>query len=110
MNWLGYPGTMGTPHHQYIIADETIIPPAYEKYYSERVMRLPCYQPTDRKRTVSAQRQPEPRSDLPEDALVYCCFNGSQKISPAMFQCWMAILLPDAGRCALAAVLRCRHR
>ena len=44
---------MGTPHHQYNIAAHTIIPPSYEKYYSERVVRLPCYQPTDRKRIVA---------------------------------------------------------
>ena len=26
-NWLGYPGTLGTPWHHYIIADSWIIPP-----------------------------------------------------------------------------------
>src|SRR5262249_32411865 len=45
VNWLGYPGTMGTPYHHYIIADDWIIPPSSELYYSEKVMRLPCYQP-----------------------------------------------------------------
>ena len=39
VNWLGYPGSMGTPHHHYIIADNEIIPPEYEKYYSETVLR-----------------------------------------------------------------------
>jgi predicted O-linked N-acetylglucosamine transferase (SPINDLY family) len=29
---------------------------------------------------------------LADGAVVYCCFNGSQKITSAMFQCWMAIL------------------
>lgn len=91
VNWLGYPGSMGTPHHQYIIADEMIIPPCYEKFYSERVVRLPCYQPTDRKRIVA---QPPSRCEagLTDGAMVYCCFNGTQKITPAMFQCWMRIL------------------
>ena len=27
VNWFGFPGTMGTPYHHYIIADATIIPP-----------------------------------------------------------------------------------
>ena len=97
VNWLGFPGSMGTPHHQYIIADEMIIPPAYEKCYSERVVRLPCYQPTDRKRIVG---EPTSRRDvgLRNDAIVYCCFNGPQKITPVMFRCWMAILsrVPNA--------------
>lgn len=97
VNWLGYPGTMGTPHHQYIIADEMIIPPSYEKYFSERVMRLPCYQPTDRKRIIGTIPT-RTEVGLPENALVYCCFNGSQKLTSAMFQCWMAILvrIPDS--------------
>jgi predicted O-linked N-acetylglucosamine transferase (SPINDLY family) len=91
VNWLGYPGSMGTPHHQYIIADDTIIPPSYEKYYSECVVRLPCYQPSDRKRMVA--RSPSRRDvGLTDDAVVYCCFNATKKITPRMFQCWMAIL------------------
>ncbi len=75
VNWLGYPGSMGSPCHQYIIADETIIPSSHEKYYSERVVRLPCYQPTDRKRVVA--KSPS-RYDvgLPDDAMIYCCFNS----------------------------------
>ncbi len=97
VNWLGYPGSMGTPYHQYIIADDTIIPPSHEKYYSERVVRLPCYQPTDRKRLVA---NPPSRRDagLREDAFVYCCLNGTKKITPQMFRCWMAILgrVPNA--------------
>ena len=91
VNWLGYPGSMGTPHHQYIVADPIIIPPLHEKSYSERVVRLPCYQPTDRKQLVTAP--PSRRAvGLAEDAVVYCCFNGTQKIRPAMFRTWMAIL------------------
>ena len=56
VNWFGFPGTMGTPYHHYIIADTTIIPPEDEIYFSEKVLRLPCYQPNDRKRVVAAQR------------------------------------------------------
>ena len=92
VNWLGYPGTMGTPHHQYIIADSEIIPPEYEKYYSERVLRLPCDQPTDRKRVVAAPAPSRGEAGLPDTAFVYCCFNAAHKITPEMFRCWMAIL------------------
>ena len=45
-NWLGFPGTMASPHHHYIIADDWIIPPSSEMYYSEKVLRLPCYRPS----------------------------------------------------------------
>ena len=55
-------------------------------------MRLPCYQPTDRRRIVAGS--PSRREvGLPDGAMVYCCFNGTQKITPAMFRCWMEILV-----------------
>ncbi len=91
VNWLGYPGTLATPHHNYIIADDVIIPADSQAYYTEKVLRLPCYQPTDRKRAIS--RTPT-RSEvgLPEDAVVFCCFNGMQKISRFTWERWMRIL------------------
>lgn len=92
VNWFGFPGTMGTPYHHYIIADETIIPKGQEKYYSEKVMRLPCYQPNDRKRVVSQRKPTRAEAGLPENAFVYCSLNGSQKITPRTFQRWMAVL------------------
>ena len=55
VNWLGFPGSMGSPYHQYIIADKWIIPPENEIFYSEKVVRLPCYQPNDRKRVIASK-------------------------------------------------------
>ncbi len=97
VNWLGFPGSMGTPYHHYIIADEWIIPPGAELYYSERVVRLPCYQPNDRKRTV-AQRPTRAEAGLPDDAVVFCCFNGTHKVSRFTFERWLAIMnrVPDS--------------
>lgn len=97
VNWLGYPGTMGTPYHHYIIADDWIIPSDAEIYYSEKVLRLPCYQPNDRKRAVGP-RPARSAAGLPDNAVVYCCFNGSQKIQRATFDRWLEILskVPDS--------------
>ena len=92
VNWLGYPGTMGTPYHHYIIADEAIIPPGTELYYSEKVLRLPCYQPNDRKRVIASQTPSRAEAGLPEDAFVYCCFNGTHKITRFNFLRWLDIL------------------
>ena len=91
VNWFGFPGTMGSPCHHYIIADEHIIPEGNERYYSEKVLRLPCYQPNDRKRMV-APRPARKDENLPEDAFVYCCLNGMQKITAPVFKSWMTIL------------------
>jgi predicted O-linked N-acetylglucosamine transferase (SPINDLY family) len=92
VNWLGYPGTMATPYHHYIIADEWIIPPGSEFYYTERVARLPCYQPNDRKRVIAEQRPTRAGAGLPDDAFVFCCFNGTHKISRFTFDRWLQIL------------------
>ncbi|WP_028749785.1 hypothetical protein [Rhizobium mesoamericanum] len=89
--FCGYPGTMGSPFHQYIIADEHIIPPDHEIYYSEKVLRIPCNQPVDRKRQI-APRPERAEVGLPEDAFIFACFNGMQKITAPCFERWMAIL------------------
>ncbi len=92
INWLGYPGTMGSSYHQYIIADDFIVPPKFEHYYTEKVLRLPCYQPNDRRREVSPTRPTRAELGLPDDAVVFSCFNGMQKISPQNFERWLSIL------------------
>lgn len=98
VNWLGFPGTTGSPHHHYIIADAQIIPPEDEIFYSERVRRLPCYQPSDRRRDVDEATPTRAQAGLPADAFVFCVFNGTQKITPELFAIWMELLrgVPDA--------------
>ncbi len=92
VNWLGFPGTMGSPFHHYIVADDWIIPPQLEHFYSERVLRLPCYQPNDRKRIVAEQGQTRAEAGLPEDAFVFCCFNAAHKLTRFSFDRWLEIL------------------
>jgi predicted O-linked N-acetylglucosamine transferase (SPINDLY family) len=97
VNFCGYPGSMGSPFHQYMIADEHIVPSENEIYYSEKVLRISCNQPIDRKRLI-ADAPSRVEVGLPEDAFVYACFNGMQKITDDTFARWMAILLatPDS--------------
>jgi predicted O-linked N-acetylglucosamine transferase (SPINDLY family) len=92
VNWLGFPGSMGSPYHHYIIADDWIIPKDQEVFYSEKVLRLPCYQPSNRKRNVAPHRPTRAEAGLPEDAVVYCCFNGAHKITRYTFERWLMIL------------------
>ena len=92
ISWLGYPGTTGSPAIDYVIADSFTIPTGAEKYYSEKVIRLPgSSQPHDRTRPVAA---PQSRAayGLPENAFVFCSFNYPQKITPEIFEAWMSIL------------------
>jgi len=97
VNWLGYPGTMGTPYHHYVIADDWIVPPEFEHYYTEKVVRLPCYQPNDRKRVVAPERPSRAKAGLPEDAFVFCSFNGLQKLTRHTCERWLEILRAVPG-------------
>ncbi|HVI51610.1 MAG TPA: hypothetical protein VM661_10400 [Candidatus Sulfotelmatobacter sp.] len=97
VNWLGYPGTMGSPYHHYIIADNYIIPPDSEMYYTEKVVRLPCYQPNDRKRVVHPLTSTRKDVGLPEKGTVFCCFNGVHKITSFHWVRWMSILKSVPG-------------
>jgi predicted O-linked N-acetylglucosamine transferase (SPINDLY family) len=92
VNWLGFPGSMGTTYHHYMIADEWIVPPESEMYFAEKTVRLPCYQPNDRKRPVAGASQSRADAGLPDDAFVFCCFNGSQKYSKFTFDRFIEIL------------------
>jgi predicted O-linked N-acetylglucosamine transferase (SPINDLY family) len=112
VNWLGFPGSTGSAYHNYIIADDFIVPPGSEIFYSEQVLRLPCYQPNDRKRNVSLKAPTRQEAGLPEKAVVYCCFNGTQKITPHVWNRWMSILkqVPDSVLWLLESVEAVRNQ
>jgi len=93
INYLGYPGTMGASYFDYIIGDKTIFAASDERFYSEKLVRLPhCYLPNDRGRQIADAVFARKDFELPDDAFVFCCFNNSFKILPAVFDCWMRIL------------------
>ena len=92
VNYLGYPGTLGTDCIDYIMADVTVIPPGADEFYSEHVVRLPhCFMPSDSAERCGAAptRQAE---GLPQDAFVFCGFNSAYKLTPEIFDVWMRLL------------------
>jgi predicted O-linked N-acetylglucosamine transferase (SPINDLY family) len=97
VNWLGFPGTMGSinnvsPLFDYIISDNFITPPDATKHYAEQLALLPhCYQANDRKRPIGKSPSRE-SCNLPEDAFIFCCFNQTFKITPEVFVVWMRLL------------------
>ena len=99
VNYLGFPGTLGAGYIDYIIADDTVIPPGDEAHYSERLVRLPrCYQVNDSRREIAAEIPRRADCGLPDDAFVFCNFNSCYKLTPSTFAEWMAILVavPDS--------------
>ncbi len=98
VNYLGYPGTMGAPYIDYIIADKTIIPEDSQIHYTEKVVYLPhSYQVNDSKRKISERVFTKSELGLPESGFVFCCFNNNYKITPATFDGWMRILKAVEG-------------
>jgi protein O-GlcNAc transferase len=98
VNYLGYPGTMGTPYMDYIIADATVIPAEHRAHYSEKVVYLPhAYQANDRKRRIAERTPPRAECGLPPTGFVFACFNNTHKIGPEMFDIWMRLVRDVPG-------------
>jgi protein O-GlcNAc transferase len=92
VNYLGYPGSLGVPFIDYILADEFVIPAQARSYYSEQVVYLPqCFQANDDQCVIDATPT-RAQVGLPERGLVLCCFNNSYKVNPPMFEIWMRLL------------------
>jgi predicted O-linked N-acetylglucosamine transferase (SPINDLY family) len=91
INYLGFPGSMGTEKYNYIIADKNIIPEKHFNFYSEEVIYMPdIYQPfTPNIFSINAKKSD---FDLPENSLILGCFSRIEKILPNIFDIWMNIL------------------
>jgi len=98
VNYLGYPGTMGAPYIDYIVADQIVIPKTQWGFYSEKVVFLPnSYQVNDTKRSIADKALTRAELALPPTGFVFCCFNNNYKITPRIFDCWMRILKQVEG-------------
>ena len=98
VNFLGFPGTLGADYLDYIIADRIVIPEGERQHYVEKVVYLPgCYQANDRHRGRPDAIAARAAHGLPESAFVFCHFNHTYKITPAMFASWMRILKQTPG-------------
>ena len=92
ISYLGHPGTTGTEFIDYAIVDEFLVPKENEEFFTEKLIKLKgCYQPTDNKRAIP-KTPLRKEFGLPEDKFIFCSFNNTYKVQPAMFKVWMAIL------------------
>lgn len=98
VNFLGFPGTLGAPYMDYILADRIVIPKDECQFYAEQVVWLPdCYQVNDTKRAIAAHRPARTEQGLPEKAFVFCNFNQGYKLTPQIFAIWMRLLKDTEG-------------
>lgn len=99
VSYLGYPGTLGVDFMDYVIGDAFITPLADQPFYSEKIVQLPdCYQPNDTQRHIAPEVPGRADCGLPAAGFVFCSFNSSYKITPAIFDIWMRLLhkTPDS--------------
>jgi predicted O-linked N-acetylglucosamine transferase (SPINDLY family) len=95
--YLGFPGTLGAPYMDYIIADRVVAPPEHADDFAERIVRLPeCYQVNSDRGVLAAPPLRE-RLGLPADGFVFACFNVSRKVDPHTFGAWLRILARVPG-------------
>jgi len=80
VNYLGFPGTMGAPYIDYIVADSVVIPEDHQRSYAEKIAHLPdCYLPSDSTRPIAAH--PSRReAGLPEQGFVFASFTTATNL------------------------------
>lgn len=92
INYVGYPGTLGSRAYDYMVADDIVVPKHLETYFDEEIIRLPtCYLPYDDTRRPMLS-PPRTALGLPEDAVVLACHNQAYKICREAFSIWLETL------------------
>ncbi|HEX4525045.1 MAG TPA: tetratricopeptide repeat protein [Casimicrobiaceae bacterium] len=93
VNYLAYPGTIGADFIDYLVADDVVIPRQHQLWYAENVVYLPdSYQPNDSGRRIAERTPTREEVGLPDRAFVFCSFNNNYKVTPPVFDVWMALL------------------
>jgi predicted O-linked N-acetylglucosamine transferase (SPINDLY family) len=98
VNYLGYPGTMGSDAVDFVLVDPVVVPADEQPYFTERLVHLPdCYQVNDRRRLIAPPIPARTGYGLPETGFVFCCFSATYKVTAAIFDLWMRLLAAVPG-------------
>lgn len=101
VNLFGFPGTMGAPFIDYLIADCFVAPESNQAFFSECLVRLPDTFQINGQRSDVLTEPPTPsraEAGLPEHGLVLCAFNNGYKLNPQCLDIWARIMraVPDS--------------
>ena len=98
VNYMGYPGTMATAFHDYILADAMVLPMDQQTFYTEKIVHLPdSYFGTDGTQPPAGPAPSRAAAGLPDEGFVFCCFNNNWKIGKDQFGIWMRLLAGVPG-------------
>ena len=93
VSYLGFAGSTGLNNMDYLIADKTVIPDSCRKFYSEKIIYMPnTFMPGDDTQKISENKLKRKDFGIPDNAVIYCCFNKSYKITPEIFDTWINII------------------
>lgn len=96
VSWIGYPHSTGLKQVDYYISDHNCNPPGNERFYSEKLFRLPrvfsCWQQPEQYPPV----QPPPFTN--NGYITFGCFNNFSKVNSYILNLWADILnaVPDS--------------
>lgn len=89
-SWLGYSSTTGVPAMDYVMMDAYSAPSGYEKYFTERLIRLDglrfCYSPPAYAPSVCKA------PCLTNGHITFGSFNNLAKLTPTVLKTWAEIL------------------
>jgi len=91
VNYLGYVGTIASDFYDYIVVDPFLVPKKNNKFFSEKLVYLPCFQ-SRKFESLATHNVTKADKGLPDNKIVFCCFNSSFKITPEIFDRWTQIL------------------
>jgi protein O-GlcNAc transferase len=95
VTWLGYEGTTGLSAMDYLLADGLTVPPEDERYYRERILRMPlgylCYDPPAGAPAVG------PPPCLANGFVTFGGFGNPAKITAEVVSAWSRVLLGSPG-------------
>jgi len=95
VTWIGYANTTGMTSIDYILADPVTVPKEEEKFYTEKVWRLPetylCFTPPEMEISVSSLPA------LENGHITFGSFSNAAKLNDAVIACWSVILRTVPG-------------
>lgn len=90
MSWLGYFSTTGLSTIDYVLADPICVPSGEERYFTEKIIRLPhtryCFSPL--KTELIERRLPSAR----QSGVTFGCYQSLAKINDRVLGVWALIL------------------
>src|SRR4029453_14322847 len=92
VNFLGYTGTLGSPHYDAIVCDAYCMPVDPEAAHTESPLRIDYwYLPSDPLRTIDQSALTRAQYGLPDAGIVFCAFTSIAKVDPGVFDVWMRL-------------------